>query len=215
MQKLVLTIFLLFAITAVSQADVYIYNTIDERMSYEVQLPNGDTKAGVVEEYKGYYPAQTTISTKEGVVTNIKVTSESGDSSVMLKAPYSRCYLIGKKDGGLQLKPVSWSTDNGQTQKRQLTIYNATGSTQTFALIDEKEMRNITLEPGDETTVPSKNGFSGSSGFHHLKWPNGHRLDNAISSGYFTMIYLDKRSPGKVQADNYGHLAAPRGVVMP
>ena len=184
-------------------------------MTYSVQLPNGDTKDGVVEEYTGYYPAQTTISTKEGVITTIKVTSESGDSAVELKAPYSRTYLIGKKDGGLQLKPISWSLDNGQVHKRELTIYNATGTTQTFALIDEKEMRNLTIEPGDQVTVPAKNGFSGSSGFHHLKWPSGYRIDNAVGAGYFTILYNDKRDPGEVQIDEYGHLTIPRGIVMP
>ena len=215
MKHLLLTTFLLLTITSACLADVYIYNTTDERMSYQVQLPNGDTKDGVVEECTGYYPAQTTISTAEGVITNITIKSESGESAVQLKAPYTRCYLIGKKNGGLSLRPVSWSMDNGQTHKRELTIYNATGTTQTFALIDEKEMRNLTIEPGDEVTVPAKNGFSGSSGFHHLKWADGHRLDNAISSGYFTILYMDKRSPGKVQAANYGHLTPPRNVVMP
>jgi hypothetical protein len=215
MKNLLITAFLLLTIANAAQADVYIYNTTDERMTYQVQLPNGDTADGVINETRGYGPEQTTISTKDGVITTIRVNSESGESAVELKAPYSRCYLIGKKDGALQLKPVSWSLDNGQTQKRELTIYNATGATQTFALIDEVEMRNITLEPGDQTTVPAKNGFGGSSGFHHLKWPNGHRLDKVISSGYFTIIFMDKRDPGKVRAGNYGHLASPRGVVMP
>ena len=215
MKNLLVLTLLVLALAPASLADVYIYNTTDERMTYQVQLPNGDTADGVIGETRGYGPEQTTISTKDGVITTIKVTSETGDSAVELKAPYSRCYLIGKKDGGLQLKPVSWSLDNGQTQKRELTIYNATGATQTFALIDEVEMRNITLEPGDQTTVPAKNGFGGSSGFHHLKWPNGHRLDKVISSGYFTIIFMDKRDPGKVRAGNYGHLASPRGVIMP
>lgn len=215
MKKLLLITFLLLAITSGAVADVYIYNTTDERMTYQVQLPNGDTQDGVIDENTGYGPTNTVIKTQEGTIANITVKSESGESAVQLKAPYSRCYLIGKKNGGLTLKPVSWSLDNGQTHKRELTIYNATGSTQTFALIDEKEMRNLTIEPGDEVTVPAKYGFSGSSGFHHLKWPDGHRLDNDISSGYFTILYMDKRSPGKVQADNYGHLTIPRGITMP
>ena len=31
------------------RADVFIYNTIDERLNYEVVLPNGDTKSGTIE----------------------------------------------------------------------------------------------------------------------------------------------------------------------
>ena len=215
MKHLLLTTFLLLAITSTAVADVYIYNTTDERMSYEVQLPNGDTQQGVIDENTGYYPTTTVISTKEGVISNITVKSESGDSAVQLKAPYSRCYMIGKKDGGLSLKPVSWSMNNGQTHKRELTIYNATGSTQTFALIDEKEMRELTIAPGDQVTVPAKNGFDGSSGFHHLKWADGYRLDRSASAGYFHILYMDKRSPGKVQIDDYGLLTIPRGVTTP
>lgn len=195
-------------------ADVYIYNTTDERMTYQVMLPNGDTKDGTIEEYRGYYPAQTTISTPEGRVTTFKVVSESGKTGVEVKAPYSRCFLIGKKNGKLEFRPVSWSMDNGQKHKREMVLYNATEVPQTFDLVDEKQMRKITLQPGEETTVEAKHGFSGSSGFHHLKFPDGHRLDNAISSGYFVILYMDSRSPGKVQAANYGHLTQPRNIVL-
>jgi len=81
-------------------------------------------------------------------------------------------------------------------------------------LVDEQKMRSFNLGPGDEVTVEAKHGFSGSSGFHHLKFPGGHRLDNAVSSGYFVILYNDKRSPGKVQAANYGHLTMPRNTVL-
>ncbi|MBT9586972.1 hypothetical protein IV102_26760 [bacterium] len=207
---------LLFATVSLlpAGADVYIYNTTDERMNYQVVLPNGDTTSGPIEEYRGYYPTQTTLTTPEGRLTAFKVISESGNSSVEAKAAYSRCYLIGKKDGKLIFKPVSWSMDDGQNHKREMTLFNATGAPQTFDLVDEKQMRKITLQPGEETTVEAKYGFSGSSGFHHLKFSDGNRLDNAISSGYFVILYLDSRSPGKVQAGNYGHLTPPRNVVM-
>lgn len=194
--------------------DVYIYNTTDEKMTYQVLLPNGDTKDGEVKENQGYYPAQTTITTPEGKPTTFRIKSESGNSSVEAQAPYARCYLLAKKDGKLIFKPVSWSLDNGQQHKRELTLFNATDAPQTFDLVDEKQLRNITLQPGEEKTVESKNGFSGSSGFHHLKFPDGSRLDNAISSGYFCILYYDKRSPGKVQAANYGHLTAPRNAIL-
>lgn len=207
-----LRVVLILALMVAAHADVYIYNTVDERMRYEVVLPNGDTKEGVIKEYGGYYPAQTTIATPQGQITTFKVYSETGNSSVEAKGAYSRVYLIGKKDNALLFEPVSWSLDNGQTQQRAMVLYNATGSPQTFDLIDEKEMRKITLAPGEKTTVEAKNGFGGSSGFHHLKFADGHRLDNAISAGYFVILYLDKRSPGKVQAKTFGHLAAPNGI---
>jgi hypothetical protein len=131
---------------------------------------------------------------------------------VEVKAPYSRTFVLFKKDGVMQFKPVSWSMDNGQTQKRELTILNATGAPQSFSLIDEKEMRPLTLAPGDMITVPAKHGFGGSSGFHHLKFANGDRLDNAVSTGTFNILYMDSRSAGKVQVDDYGYLATPNGM---
>lgn len=215
MRNRILFSVLLLALCSAAQADVYIYNTTDERMTYQVLLPNGDTKEGVIKENTGYYPAQTTISTPEGKVTTFKVFSETGKSGMKVQAPYARSYLIGMKGGKLKFKAISWHRDNGQTQKRQMTIYNATGVSQTFDLVDEKELRKITLEPGEEKTVSAKHGFNGASGFHDLKFPGGHRLSKAISSGYYCILYMDKRSPGKVQADNYGHLAMPRNTVLP
>lgn len=203
------------ALLGPAHADVYIYNTTDERMTYQVKLPNGDTKDGVIAENTGYYPAQTNIPSAEGPPANLKIVSESGQSAVEFKAPYCRTYVLYKSGGAMQFKPVSWSMDNGQTQKRELTILNTTGTTQTFDLVDEKEMRSVTLADGEMKTLPAKHGFGGSSGFHHLKFADGSRLDNAISSGYFCILYMDKRSPGKVQANNYGHLAAPRGYADP
>ena len=52
-------------------------------------------------------------------------------------------------------------------------------------------------------------------GFHHLKWADGYRLDRSASAGYFHILYMDKRSPGKVQIDDYGLLTIPRGVTTP
>ena len=213
MKKILFTSLMFLFLGAMASADVYIYNTTDERMSYQVILPNGDTQEGSIDECRGYYPEQTNISTPEGKVTTFKVMSESGASGVEVKAPYSRCYVIYKKEGALKFEPVSWFLNNGQQHVRKLTILNVTGETQTFDLIDEKEMRKITLAPGEQTTVEAKNGFSGSSGFHHLKFANGHRINNAISSGYFTMLYMDKRDPGKVQAKDFGHLTIPRNMI--
>jgi hypothetical protein len=195
-------------------ADIYIYNTTDERMTYQVVLPNGDTKDGVIGEDRGYGPEQATLTAPDGKLTTFKVMSESGGSNIEFKSPNNRCSIIGNRNGALQMRPVSWCSDNGQNHQRKLTIYNATGAVQTFDLVDEKQMRSLTIQPGDEVTVEAKNGFSGSSGFHHLKFPGGHRLDNAISSGYFTILYNDSRSPGKVQANNYGHLTMPRNTVL-
>lgn len=197
---------------APAQADVYIQNTTDERMTYQVKLPNGDTQDGIIAPYDGYYPVQTSIPGESGKVVSFKIVSESGQSSVEAKGSYSQTFVLFKKDGVMQFKPVSWSMDNGQTHKRAVTILNATGEPQEFSLIDEKEMRPLKLAPGEMINVPAKNGFGGSSGFHHLKFANGDRLDNAISAGTFNILYLDKRSPGKVQVDDYGYLAVPNGI---
>lgn len=199
-----------FAALLPIHADVYIYNTIDERMNYKISLPNGDSSDGSIQECQGYGPRQTTLRTERDKVTTLKVFSESGNTSTEVKAPDMRNYLVGKKDGKLQFRAVSWNTDDGQKHRAEVTLYNATGSVQTFDLVDEKQMRRITLQPGEETTVEAKNGFDGS--FHHLKFPDGNRLDNAVRSGSYSILYLDSRSPGKVQAGDYGYVTPPRKV---
>lgn len=212
MRHILLSLCFALAPLATAGADVTIINTTDEPMTYQIKLPNGDTKDGEIKAYDGYSPGQTTLITPDGKVTAFKLTSESGNSSVEAKAPYARVFLIGKKDGKLQFRPVSWFMDNGQTHKRQATLYNATEETQSFDLIDEKEMRKITLQPGEETTVDAKHCFG--MGFFNLKFGDGTRLDSAVHAGRFNVLYLDKRSPGKVQAKDYGSLAMPRNTVL-
>lgn len=216
MRRVLWYLALLGGLISTASADIYIYNTTNERMTYQVLLPNGDTKEGVIRESTGYGPVQTTIPAEQGKITTFQVLSESGQSGVKVRAPFSRCYLASLRDGSMRFEAISWSMDNGQTHQRQMTICNVTASPVTFDLVDEKEVRKgLTLPPGGRITVAAPHGFSGSSGFHHLKFPDGHRLDNAISSGYFVLLYEDKRSPGKIQAGNFGHLTPPRGLSDP
>lgn len=196
-----------------AQADIYIYNTTDERLSYEVTFPNGDTKTGEITENTGYGPNQTTIPGAHGVLTTFKIMSESGGSGVQAKGSYSQIFLLAIVDGSMRLLPVSWSLDNGQSHKREMVIFNATPTAQTFDIIDEKEIRKgVTLEPGTKQLFPAKNGFGGSSGFHHIRFADGQRVENQASAGHFVLLYLDKRDPGKVMVKTYGHLTAPNGT---
>lgn len=196
-----------------AQADIYIYNTTDERLTYEVMFPNGDSKTGEVKEDTGYGPSQTTIPGAQGVLTSFKIMSESGGSGVEAKGSYSQAFILAIVDGSMRLLPVGWTMDNGQSHKREMVIFNATPTAQTFDIIDEKEVRKgITLEPGKKQTFPSKNGFGGSSGFHHIRFADGHRVENQASSGQFVLLYLDKREPGKVMVKSYCHLTAPNGT---
>lgn len=209
------TAFLLL-LTLSSQADIYIYNTTDERLTYEVALPNGDTKNGEITEDKGYGPSQTTISTVDGTITTFKIMSESGGSGVEAKGSSSRAFMLAIVDGSMRLLPVGWTLDNGQSHKREMTIFNATGKAQTFDIIDEKEVRKgFTLDPGKSQTFPAKNGFSGSSGFHTLRFADGKRVETQARSGGFVLLYNDKRYPGEVKVQSLCHITAPRGEASP
>lgn len=213
MRTRILTLLLLCLAAGPAGADVYILNTTDERMSYEVTLPNGDTSQGEILEDTGYGPKQTIISTPEGRTTTFKVFSETGESAVEVTAPPHRNYIIGIAGGGLKMEPISWNRDNGQSHKRTMTLYNATGAAQTFDIIDEKEIRKgITLQPGEMQSFPAKNGFSGSSGFHHLRFANGQRIDNAASSGGCMVLHHDKRYAGEVRVSPFGWVTMPKGV---
>ncbi len=203
----------LLLLSPLAHADIYLYNTTDERMSYEVFFPNGDSKTGTVGEDKGYGPEQTLIPSSAGMMTTFKLTSESGGSAVEVKAAPYRTYILAISEGGMKVLPLAWSQENGQTHVREMKVFNATGQPQTFDLIDEKEVRKgITIAPGTSQTFPSKNGFSGSSGFHHLKFANGKRVENEARSGDLVLLYNDKRYPGEVRVGCYGHLTAPRNT---
>lgn len=194
-----------------AQADVYFFNATDERFTYEVTLPNGDTKTGEIKEDRGYGPSQTHFSNSKGDKTPFKVMREDGSLLAEDTGAYSRTFIIAKSASGVKMQRASWYTDNGQSHKRVMTLFNATEKPVEFDLVDQKEMRKISIAPGESKTVSSKNGFNGSSGFHDLKFAS-HRLEKAASSGYFVILYNDKRDPGEVQADNSGHVTAPRGV---
>lgn len=194
-----------------AHADIYLYNTTDERMTWEVTLPNGDTKEGVVKEGNQYGPVQTQIPGESGVVTTFRLRSESGESAVEVKGTYSQLIALAIKDGSMRVIPLGWTADDGQLHKREMTILNATGKAQTFDIIDEKEMRKeITLAPGEKASYPTKNAFGGSRGFITIKFADGQRVENEMSDGGAGIMYLDSRNPGKVTIDNLGYVSAPR-----
>lgn len=210
MRRYYITLILLCLLAAPAFASIHIINNSDERLTYAIMLPNGDTKEGEIEENRGYGPSSTVLD-ESGEITVIRITSESGESTVELKAPKARGYLLDVVNGAMKITPISWYTDNGQSHKRVMKIYNGTGRPQTFDLIDEKEMRKgITLQPGETQEFAAKNGFGGSSGFHTLKFANGQRAESGAQAGYFVMLYNDKRYEGEVRVDGYGWLTPPR-----
>jgi hypothetical protein len=97
-----------------AQADIYLYNTTDERMTWEVTLPNGDTKQGDVQEAGQYGPVQTTIPGESGLVTVFRIRSESGQSSVEVKGSYTQVLVLAIKDGVMKVVPLGWSGNTGQ-----------------------------------------------------------------------------------------------------
>ena len=202
---------LFFLLLGSAQADVYFFNTTDERLTYEVSLPNGDTKTGEIKEDRGYGPTQASFKNSKGDKTPFKVMGEDGSVLLQDTGAYARTFIIFKSAQGVKVQRASWYLSNGQSHKRMMTLFNATGKAVDFALIDEKEMRQISLQPGESKTVSAKNGFGGSSGFHHLKFAT-HRLDKAASAGYFVILHNDKRDAGEVQAENSGHITAPKGI---
>ena len=196
-----------------AQADVYLYNTTDERMTWEVTLPNGDTKEGIVKEADQYGPVQTQIPGESGVVTVFRLKSESGGSAVEVKGTYSQLIALAIKDGGMRVVPLGWTANDGQAHRREMTLLNATGKPQTFDIIDEKEIRKgLTLAPGESQTYPAKNGFGGATGFHTIRFADGQRIENEMSGGGTGIMYLDSRQPGKVVIDNLGYVSTPRSA---
>lgn len=199
-------------LSAPAAADVYFFNTTNDQMTYEVSLPNGDTKKGDIKHNRGYGPAQSHFSNSKGDQTPFKIFNEEGKQIYKGKGAYSRTFLIGQIGGKFKVTPASWYTDNGQKHKRVMALYNGTDKPLTFDIIDEKEVRKgITLKPGERKTVSAKNGFSGSSGFHTFRLADGARLEKAGSVGYLVIFYNDKRYD-TVQASTYGHVTIPRGV---
>jgi hypothetical protein len=189
---------------------MYIYNTTDERLTWEVSLPNGDTQSGEVKENVGYGPVQTTIPSPSGVTTTFRIKSESGNSGVEVKGSYSQFFVLAIVDGSMRVIPGGWTLAS-YPEKREIAILNVTGQPQTFDLIDEKEVRKgLTLQPGEKQTYPAKNGFGGSNGTHTLRFSDGKRLENAIGVGDFAIMFLDKRSPGQVQVKAFGNVTRPK-----
>jgi hypothetical protein len=209
-----LAIFVTLALSA--QADVYLYNTTNERMTWEVTLPNGDTKEGVVEEYRGYYPVQTTIPGQSDKITVFRLRSESGKSAVEVKGTYSQVIVLAIKDGGMRVLPLGWTLNSDQNHKREMTLLNATGQPQIFDIIDEKEVRKgLTLAAGQHATYPTLNPLGGSKGgFLTIRFADGQRVESVMSDGGVGVMYLDSREPGKVMIKNLGYITPPRQAVV-
>jgi hypothetical protein len=192
-----------------ARADIYVVNTTDERLTWELALPNGDTKKGEIKENTGYGPTRNTVPAESGVVTTFKIVSESGDSAVEVKGTYTQVFVLVIKNGAMQLVPGGW-TLRTSPEKREMKVLNATGQAQTFDIIDEKEIRSgLTLQQGQAETYPAKNGFT-SSGFHTFRFADGSRVENRCGLGDFLIMYMDKRSPGKIQIEEFGHVTDPK-----
>lgn len=207
-----LTLLFLFTLFGVAQADITIVNTLNDEMTYEVTLPNGDTKKGTIKPYSGYYPSNNSIPAKDDQQTTFKVFNEAGDLVGEETSPNVRLFVIFEDASGMKMQRVSWYKNNGQKHKRVITLLNATGQDQTFDVIDEKEVRNMSMKAGEIITFPAKNGKSGSSGFHDVRFPNGTRRDKSIAAGYFCIMYNDKRDTKGPSLDDYGHVTPPRGA---
>jgi hypothetical protein len=84
-----------------------------------------------------------------------------------------------------------------------MTLLNATGKSQTFDIIDQKESRKgFTLAPGEHQSFPTKNPFDGyQGGFVTIRFADGQRVESEMSDGGAGIMYLDSRSPGKVVID--------------
>lgn len=198
---------LLFS-TLAAQADIYVVNTTDERLTWELPLPNGDVKKGQISENTGYGPTRNTVPAQRGVVTTFRIISESGESKVEVKGTYTQVFVLAIKNGGMQVIPGGWTLQTSP-EKREMKVLNATGQAQTFDIIDEKEIRaGLTLQQGEAQTYPAKSGFT-SSGFHTFRFADGSRIENRYGMGDFLIMYLDKRSPGKVQIEEFGNVTDP------
>lgn len=211
MKKLLGIITLAALLASPALADIYLFNTTGDQLTYEVTLPNGDTQKGVVKPTRGYGPEQTSFSNSAPKL-HFKVFNEDGSLLAEETATDYRTFIIGDQTGTMKMERASWYQDNGQVHKRVMEFYNATDKPLTFNLIDEKEVRkDLTLQPGERHTYLAKNGFGGSSGFHHLVFSDGQRVENQAQSGYFVVLHYDKRDPGKIVVTPSGWVTAPKG----
>lgn len=205
------TLFLALGLSA--QADVYLYNATDERMKWEVALPNGDTKQGEIAEATQYGPEMTTIPAGEqGKVTPFRIIGESGP--VELKGSYTQVVFLVKKNGALSVVPLGWTGSNGQNHRREMTLLNVTDQPVTFDIIDAKEVRKgFTLAPGEHQTYPTKNPMDGyAQGKVTVSVTGGERFDTPMTDGGAGIFYLD--AYGAVKMNNLGYVTPPSGAVV-
>ena len=211
MKQILATCLMAGLLSGSALADIYIFNTTNDRFTYEMTLPNGDTKTGEIEAERGYGPAQSDFSSG-GQKTHFKVFQEDGSLLAEETATDYRTFIICDKSGTMKMERASWYQDNGQTHKRVIEFFNATDKPLTFDLIDEKEVgKGLTLQPGERQTYEAKNGFNGSSGYHDLKFADGYRSNKEAAAGYFVILHTDTRYPGQIKVTNSGHVTPPRG----
>jgi hypothetical protein len=201
-------------------ADLVLYNTTSQKMTYELVLPNGDVSRNEINPNTGYGPAQTMIRLDAAPSIRFSVKDEGGKSLGDIKCADNRVFLISDSGGTAKLTKISWYRDNGQAHKRLVQIFNATSEAVNFDLIDSKQVRkDIVLQPGELKQLDAMNGFSGSSGFHHIRFKDSsgaevNRMDSQVQASYFHIIYKDKRnsSPKDITVGTYGWLTPPKGV---
>ncbi len=187
---------------AAASTEIYIYNTTNERLTYTQSFSNGDNKTGEIKESSNG-PSSVRLWTQNSGVLTCRITSESGKSTFELKGTDSQVFLLVLKDGAMSVVSGAWTGTNGQTQKREIRFLNVTGKPLNFDIIDEKEIRKVSVKEGYAETFSAKNPLM------TLRFENGQREENQFRPGEFWLLYTDSYKPDKIQFKNMGYTTPP------
>lgn len=209
---------LTLSLWASAAADIVIYNTVNEAMTYEFVLSNGDTKKGDILPNTGYGPQQSRLEVGDAKRTSFKVFNEEGKPVAQVSSPDERVFVLFQDGDSIKIDRVSWFRDNGQKHRRAFGLLNATEEPLYLDIIDAKTIRkDIVLKPGEKREFEAKNGFDGSSGWHHIRFKDNNgselfRKDRAVGAGYFHVVFKKKGdNPNVFSVKDYGWLTPPRG----
>jgi hypothetical protein len=202
---------LLFLLTGQGFADVFIRTTVNERLSYEISLPNGDVQKGVVRECGsgGWHFEDIRLSGKEPVVVQF-ATDAGAKAKVKVPADHELLVYVGA-NGKLNIDDIGFGVSGSQKAPNIFKVFNLTGQSITFDLVDQKEVRKgNALGQAEVKQFDGRNAFDGWRTELRIVGPDGNELlrDNGVRNGNVYLIL--KSSDGKIFLHQAANLVGPR-----
>lgn len=209
MKKLTWIALLCLSLNSLSRADVVVYNTSTEALTFSATTA-GNQATGEVKPWRGNYPVQTRIENEKLDKTTFAITTSDGKKVHEATAAYSQAFFLSDTPQGPKCEPVGWTLYNGQAKPRKFRLHNATTQPLEFEIVGASGGKSgQTLQPGESKDFDGSDPLRNER--HTLRFSNGQELTGVGKVGGCTVLF-SRKGKTKLEAFKLDQIARPNGI---